>query len=73
MKISKSKFVAGVQCLKRLYFLVHEPELAAEPDAAAEAIIQQGRESWTARPPFPAGLKFLATVVSIKRSARPES
>ena len=24
MKISKSKFVAGVQCLKRLYWLVHE-------------------------------------------------
>jgi len=44
MRISKSKFVAGVQCLKRLYWQVHEPELAAEPDAAAEAIIQQGRE-----------------------------
>jgi hypothetical protein len=44
MKINKSKFVAGVQCLKRLYLQVHEPELAAEPDAAAEAIIEQGRE-----------------------------
>jgi len=30
MKISKSKFVAGCQCLKRLYWQVHEPELAAE-------------------------------------------
>jgi hypothetical protein len=27
MKISKSKICAGVQCLKRLYLLVHEPEL----------------------------------------------
>ncbi len=44
MRISKSKFVAGVQCLKRLYLQVHEPQLAAEPDAATEAIIQQGRE-----------------------------
>src|SRR2546427_6754794 len=44
MKISKSKFVAGVQCLKRLYWLVHEPELAAQTDAANEAIIEQGRE-----------------------------
>jgi len=44
MKISKSKFCAGVQCLKRLYLLVHEPELAAELDAASEAIMAQGRE-----------------------------
>ena len=35
MKLSKSRFVAGVQCLKRLYWQVHEPELAAEPDASA--------------------------------------
>jgi hypothetical protein len=34
MRISKSKFVAGVQCLKRLYLQVHEPGLAAKPDAA---------------------------------------
>ncbi len=32
MRISKSKFCAGVQCLKRLHLLVHEPEIAAEPD-----------------------------------------
>jgi hypothetical protein len=42
--ISKSRFVAGVQCLKRLYWLVHEPELAGVPDAAAVAIMEQGRE-----------------------------
>src|SRR3989442_2699052 len=44
MKISKSKFVAGVQCLKRLYWQMHEPELATEKEAAAEAIIEQGYE-----------------------------
>jgi hypothetical protein len=44
MKISKSRYMAGVQCLKRLYFQVHQPELAAEPDAAAVAIMEQGRE-----------------------------
>jgi hypothetical protein len=36
MKLSKSRFVAGCQCLKRLYWQIHEPELAAQPDAAAE-------------------------------------
>ena len=44
MNISKSKFVAGCQCLKRLYWQVHEPELAGVPDAAAVAIMEQGRE-----------------------------
>lgn len=42
--LSKSKFVAGCQCLKRLYLQAHEPELAAGLDATAEAIIEQGRE-----------------------------
>jgi hypothetical protein len=40
IKLSKSRFVAGCQCLKRLYLQVHEPELADEPDAAAEAIFE---------------------------------
>jgi predicted RecB family nuclease len=43
--ISKSKYMAGVQCLKRLYWQVHEPELGGSvPDAAAIAIMEQGRE-----------------------------
>jgi hypothetical protein len=40
IKLSKSKFVAGCQCLKRLYLQVNEPELAAEPDAASQAVIE---------------------------------
>jgi predicted RecB family nuclease len=58
MRISKSKFVAGVQCLKRLYWQVHEPELAAQPDAADQAIMQQGHEVGTlARQLFPGGVE----------------
>ncbi len=58
IRISKSKFVAGVQCLKRLYFQVHEPELAGEPDAASEAIFEQGREvGLLARQMFPGGVE----------------
>jgi predicted RecB family nuclease len=57
VRISKSKFVAGVQCLKRLYLQVHQAELATQPDAAAEAIIQQGREvGMLARTLFPGGV-----------------
>ena len=58
MKLSKSKFVAGCQCLKRLYLQVHEPNLAAEPDGAAAAIIEQGREvGMLARQMFPGGVE----------------
>jgi len=58
MRISKSRFVAGVQCLKRLYWQVHSPELAAQPDVASEAIIQQGREvGMIARQLFPGGVE----------------
>ena len=58
IRISKSKFVAGCQCLKRLYWQVHQPELAAEPDAATEAIMQQGRDvGMLARKLFPGGVE----------------
>src|SRR5271155_3763182 len=58
MRISKSKFMAGRQCLKRLYFQVHQPELAAEPSAASEAVIKQGREvGMLARQLFPGGVE----------------
>jgi predicted RecB family nuclease len=58
MRISKSKFIAGVQCLKRLYWQVHEPELAAEPDGATEAIMQQGHDvGMLARRLFPGGVE----------------
>jgi hypothetical protein len=58
MRISKTKFMAGCQCLKRLYFQVHQPELAAEPDAASEAVIEQGREvGMLARQLFPGGVE----------------
>jgi hypothetical protein len=58
VRISKSKFVAGFQCLKRLYLQVHQPELATQPDSAAEAIIQQGHEvGMLARRLFPGGIE----------------
>jgi predicted RecB family nuclease len=58
MRISKSKFVAGCQCLKRLYLQVHQSELTAEPDDVTEAIIEQGREvGLLARQMFPDGVE----------------
>jgi len=58
MRISKSKFIAGCQCAKRLYFQVHAPEFAAKPGAADQAIMEQGREvGLLARQLFPAGVE----------------
>jgi predicted RecB family nuclease len=62
MRISKTKFVAGCQCLKRLYLQVHEPELAADPEDAADAVIEQGREvGLLARKLFPGGIEVCST------------
>ena len=57
MRISKSKFVAGVQCLKRLYLQVHQPGLAAELDEASKAVIEQGHQvGLVAQKAFPGGV-----------------
>ena len=56
--ISKSKFVAGVQCLKRLYLQVHEPQLGSSKSAADFAIMEQGRQvGKLARQMFPGGIE----------------
>lgn len=58
IKLSKSKFVGGCRCLKRVYLQIHQPELAAEPDATSEAVIEQGREvGLLARQMFPGGVE----------------
>jgi predicted RecB family nuclease len=57
MLLTKSKFVAGEQCLKRLYLLVHEPELGAQPDESDQSIIAQGQQvGLLARELFPGGV-----------------
>jgi hypothetical protein len=57
MWLSKSRFVAGLQCLKRLYLEVHQPELAGELDEQSMAVIEQGQEvgRW-AQKAFPGGV-----------------
>ena len=69
--ISKSKFVAGVQCLKRLYLLQREPQLAVVSDQA-RAVMEEGtRIGVLARSAFPGGVlvesdhKHLAEAIRI--------
>jgi hypothetical protein len=62
MNLSKSKFIAGLQCLKRLYLQVHEPTLAGELDEQTQAVMEQGQEvgRW-AQKLFPGGLLIEAS------------
>lgn len=56
--ISKSKYMAGVQCLKRLYLLVHSPELGTGKSASDFARMEAGREvGKLARQLFPGGVE----------------
>jgi len=56
-RLSKSKFLAGLQCDKRLFLAVHHPELATQPGAATQAILDIGSEVGEhARRRFPGGV-----------------
>src|SRR5579864_1511603 len=61
VRLSKSRFVAGAQCLKRLYWQVYEPEFAALADAGTQARMDQGTAVGVeARKAFPGGVLVTA-------------
>lgn len=75
MRISKSKFVAGIQCLKRLYLEVHQPELAGKFDEEREMVMEQGHQvGLLAQKAFPGGVAVdaghgeLAKALKVTRS-----
>src|SRR5438093_1019960 len=54
--LSKSKVMAGIQCLKRLYLQVHSPQLAESGDEGQHARLEQGRDvGLLAQHMFPGG------------------
>lgn len=69
--ISKSNFVAGIQCLKRIYLQVHNPGLATKSSPAAEAVLKQGREvGRVAHRAFPGGATVASGRVQTKEALR---
>jgi len=55
-RLSKSKFLSGLQCRKRLYLEIHQPQLATAPDPSTQAILDMGTEvGELARRRFPGG------------------
>ncbi|MGE0469217.1 MAG: DUF2779 domain-containing protein [Nitrospira sp.] len=56
-RLSKSKFLSGLQCHKRLYLEIHQPALATPPDASMQAILDMGTEiGILAQQRFPGGI-----------------
>jgi hypothetical protein len=56
-RLSKSKFLSGLQCHKRLYLEIHHPTLATPPDASTQAILDMGTEIGVlAQRRFPGGV-----------------
>lgn len=74
-RLSKSKYVAGLQCPKLLWWSVHEPE-AEElvPDVALQAIFDQGNEVGArAREHVPGGILIEADSLDGKLEATREA
>src|SRR6185503_9636517 len=56
-RLSKSKYVSGLQCHKRLYLEIYSPELAVAPDEHTQAVLDAGTDvGEVARRRFPGGV-----------------
>ena len=56
-RLSKSTYLAGLQCNKRLWLEYHRPHQKSGPDQAAQRLFKQGRQiGELARQHFPGGL-----------------
>ena len=57
-RLSKSKFLSGLQCHKRLYLEITQPELAEPPDSSTQALLAMGTEiGLFAQRRFPGGVQ----------------
>lgn len=78
-RLSKSRFLAGRQCAKRLWIETHRPELMPPVDPATQAIFDQGHEVGAlARELFPDGveidrtqLDWTSAVAATREAMRP--
>jgi len=68
-RLSKSKYLSGLQCHKRLWLEIHKPELAPPPPLSQQRIFDQGTtvgEMATDR--FPGGVLIDADYLNIDRA-----
>ncbi|MHB8524112.1 MAG: hypothetical protein ACYDH9_25605 [Limisphaerales bacterium] len=69
--ISKSKFLWGLQCAKLIWHAYHAKHLIPEPDAAQQAVFDQGHEVGAlAKKLFPEGIEVGAGVTDLDETIR---
>ena len=74
IRLSKSRFLSGLQCSKRLYLEIHSPELAGVIDPERRAIMDMGTEiGEIARRRFPQGIlveqSYRQATAALRRTA----
>lgn len=74
-RLSKSRYLSGLQCDKRVYLETHHLELATPPDDATRAVLDMGTEVGVlARQRFPGGVLVTAgyrqTQAALEQTAR---
>jgi hypothetical protein len=71
LSISKSKYLAGLQCHKLLWFYYNAKDEIPETDAAKQAIFDQGHEVGAlAKKMFPDGIEVGAGVTDLRETLR---
>ena len=69
--ISKSKFLWGSQCKKLLWYAYNAKDQIPEPEAAQQAIFDQGHEVGAlAKSLYPGGIEVSADVTDFSRRSR---
>jgi hypothetical protein len=69
--ISKSKFLWGLQCPKLLWTAYHAKHLIPEPDAAQQAVFDQGHEVGAlAKQLYPDGIEITASATDLDETIR---
>jgi len=68
-RLSKSKYIAGLQCHKRLWLEIHKPELASPPPPGRQRIFDQGTTvGELATEEFPDGVLIEADYLNIPKA-----
>ncbi len=71
MRLSKSKYLSGLQCHKRLWLEIHKPELATPPPPGQQRIFDQGtRVGELATEEFPDGVLIEADYLNIPEAIK---
>ena len=70
-RLSKSKYLSGLQCHKRLWLEIHKPELAPPPPPGQQRIFDQGTAvGEMAREEFPGGILIKADHLNIPEAIK---